>query len=56
MDRCFRLEKSDHVVADKTDRTALKMRDIVARNKTEFAEDLLQFPEGIGGAACSGGT
>ena len=56
MNRCFRLEKSDHVVADKADCTALEMRNIVARNKAEFAEDLLQFAEWIEGAAIGGGA
>ena len=55
MNRCFRLEKSDHVVADEADCAALKMGDIIARNKAEFAEDFLQFAEGIGGAAIGGG-
>src|SRR2546422_10642920 len=56
MNRCFPLKKSDHVVADKADRTALEMRNVVARNKAEFAENLLQFAERIGGAATGGGA
>src|SRR5207248_7218882 len=39
MDRHLWFEKSNHVVAGEADRTALKMGNVVARNKAEFARD-----------------
>ena len=56
MDRHLCLEKSNHVVAGEADRTALEMRNVIARNKAEFAEDLLQFAKRVGGTEIGGGA
>ena len=50
------LEKSNHVVTGEADRPTLEMRNVIARNKAEFAEDLLQFAERIGGTSSGDGA
>src|SRR5882724_2036742 len=56
MDWHLWFEKSNHVVTGEADRTALKMGNVVARNKAKFVENLLQFAERIGGVAIGGGA
>src|SRR3982750_745749 len=48
----FPLEKSDYVIADESDRSALKMGNVIARKEVELAENFFQFAERIGRAAC----
>src|SRR5207237_7069609 len=56
MDRDLWLEKPNHVVTGEADRPTLEMRNVIARNKAEFAKDLLQFAERIGSASIGDGA